>query len=249
MIQLTQHTLVVPNLPEAAEGLRVIHLTDLHRDSLTQDRVIREAVKIAGASCPDLIVLTGDYVSHCPEDVAPVAELLKPLNAPLGVYGILGNHDFRAGQSRMRTALQGVGVTMLDDRMERLPCGLTLVGMTDDIEGDGIQGRAFEGVAEDEAVLALIHNPTDAERFAEKSCVAVSGHTHGGQVVVPFLTAWKLRNIHAKRYRAGFYRVGKVTLYVNRGVGNVGVPFRFGAKPEVALFTLTRKEETNHSLR
>ncbi len=239
MVQLIRHSLSIPFLPNTAHGLQVAHLTDLHRDSLTQDAVISEAVCLTLETKPDLIVLTGDYVSHRPEDVAPVAELLKPLSAPLGVFGILGNHDFRAGGKRVREALGKAGVTLLNDRSQRLACGLTLVGMTDDIEGDGHYQDAFHGVGRDEAVLALIHNPASAERFSERACAALAGHTHGGQVVVPFLTAWKLRAIYAKRYKAGFYAVGNVNLYVNRGVGNVGVPFRFLARPEVALFTLT----------
>ena len=238
MISQTEHTLTVPYLPETAVGLRVAHLTDLHRDPLTPDATIREAIATANTARPDVIVLTGDFVSHRQEDVAPVAEMLAALTAPLGVYAILGNHDFRAGGENVRRALTEVGITMLDDRAERLACGLTLVGITDDIEGDGERGRALAGIAETEAVFALIHNPADAERFSERACVAVSGHTHGGQVVVPFLTRWKLRSIFAKEYRAGFYQVGKVTLYVNRGVGNVGVPFRFRTPPEVALFRL-----------
>lgn len=239
-IRRTEHQVIIRNLPEALDGLRVAHLTDFHRCYLTPDSLLREAVSIANASCPDLIVMTGDFVYFDPADIAPCAEIVAELKAPLGLYGILGNHDYSADGPAMRRALEEAGVTMLINDSLQLPGGLWLAGIDDDIKGKPHIASAFSRIGLHEPTLALIHNPRTAKLFPERECLALAGHTHGGQVKLPFITAWKLRHIGAEHFRAGWYDVGRVRLYVNSGLGNAGVPFRFLCPPEVALFTLSR---------
>jgi uncharacterized protein len=237
-IERTEHTVPLPNLADALDGLRVAHLTDFHRCHLTRDSLLREAVARANAACPDLIVLTGDYVYFDPADIAPCADILSELKAPLGVYAILGNHDYSTDGPAMYRALENIGVTMLHNASVQLPGGLWIAGIDDDIKGKPDVSAAFAPIPPDEPTLALIHNPRTAKRFAQRRCLALSGHTHGGQVVLPFVTARKLRQIGAEHFRAGWYTVGNVRLYVNRGLGNAGVPFRLFSPPEIALFSL-----------
>ncbi len=237
-IECTEHTVAVPRLPEALRGLRVVQLSDLHRSQHTSDRVLHHAVSLANAAEPDLVILTGDFVTKDPADIGPCAHILAPLCARLGVYAILGNHDYTADGPAMAHALTQQGITMLTNRSVRLEHGLTLVGLDDDRCGRPNLPRAFDHVGPEDPTLVLCHNPAVAERVADRACIVFAGHTHGGQVRVPVLTPWKVRGIGAKHYRAGWFTVGNAKLYVHRGLGQVGLPFRFRCRPEVAVFTL-----------
>ncbi|MCS6777472.1 MAG: metallophosphoesterase [Chloroherpetonaceae bacterium] len=237
-IPVTEQVLPVPYLPAALRGLRVAHLTDLHRCYLTPDPLLHEAVHRTVQLCPDLIVLTGDFVYRAPTDIEPCAEILSPLRADLGVYAILGNHDYDAGAAAVVSALQRIGFQLLINRRAYLAPGLWIAGVDDDRAGRPDPAAAFDGVGTEEPVLTLIHNPRLVRRLPNRPMIALAGHTHGGQVILPWVTAWKLRQIGAECFRAGWYTVGNIRMYVNRGIGNAGVPFRLGAPPEIALFVL-----------
>ncbi len=239
MIERTEHQVSVPNLPEKLRGLKVVQLTDLHRSFLTSDRIIRHAVSMANAENPDLILITGDFVTEDPADITPCGHLIAPLRARLGVYTVLGNHDYTADASAVCRMLKHSGFTILMNENREAVKGLWVVGLEDDRHGHPNPEQGFENIPENSAILAMIHNPGYSEKIADRTCVAFSGHTHGGQVKMPILTSRELRRIGAKHYRAGWYTVGKVSLYVNRGIGKVGVPIRFRCKPEIAVFHLT----------
>ncbi len=241
MIEITRHAVPVVNLPPALNGLRIAHLTDWHRSFRTPDTLLRRAVELTNAENPDVIVLTGDYVTDDPKDIAPCGEMIAGLRAKLGIYGILGNHDYGTDGPAMSRALETAGVSVLTNRSVTLPNGLQIVGVDDDILGRPNLAQAFEGITEGSPLLTLCHNPAFAEKLTAHPGVALAGHTHGGQVRLPFVTAWKIRKIHAKRYVSGWYTLGETRLYVNRGLGNVGVPFRFLSPPEIAIFTLAEK--------
>ena len=239
MIERTEHQVIVPNLPESLRGLKVVQLTDLHRSHLTSDILIRHAVAMANAEKPDLILLTGDYVTQDPADIIPCGHLIAPLRARLGVFAVLGNHDYTADAPSVVRMLKHSGITVLMNESVEAVEGLWLAGLEDDRHGRPNPGSAFAEIPANKAVIAMIHNPAFSEKIAELACVVLSGHTHGGQVKIPILTTRELRRIGAKHYRAGWYTVGNVLLYVNRGIGKVGVPFRFRCRPEIAVFNLT----------
>jgi len=242
LIEQTQHTVKVPHLPEALRGLRIAHLTDIHRSEVTQDRLIHHAVALANAAQPDLTLLTGDYVTRNPNDITPCAHMLAGLRARLGVFAVLGNHDYTTDGKAMEHALTVQGITVLPNRSVCLPEGLRLVGLDDDRYHRTDVARAFADVEPNEPTLVLAHNPALVERVADRECVVFSGHTHGGQIRLPILTAREVRRIGAKHYRAGWFTVGKAKLYVNRGIGQVGVPIRFLCRSELAIFTLIPAE-------
>ena len=241
-MQTTRHRVVVPQLPPALNGLRVAQLSDFHRSRLTSDAVIREAIARVCREMPDLIVLTGDFVNDDPADIAPCMEMLAPLMqpgiAPLGVYAVPGNHDVKAGLEQIRQALESLGIVYLCNRSHRLANGLWLVGLDEDWYGTPDVNAAFADVPPDAPVLVLAHNPGEAD---------LCGRPRVRRVFRP----------HARRASAGSYphrprpevdqsqtlprrlvSTGKARLYVNRGIGNADVPFRFLCPPEVAFFTL-----------
>src|SRR5882724_9198861 len=129
MIERTEHTVSVPGLPEELQGMKIVQLSDLHRSRMTSDRILRHAVALANAAEPDLIVLTGDFVTNRRSDIEPVAHIVGPLRARLGVYAILGNHDYSTDAHAMERALIHQGIHLLLNRSIRLENGLYLVGL------------------------------------------------------------------------------------------------------------------------
>ena len=246
-MQTTRHRVILPHLPPHLNGLRVAQLSDFHRSRLTSDALIAKAVARVVQEAPDLIVLTGDFVNSDPADIEPCMNLLAPLVnsgiAPLGVYAVHGNHDVKAGLEPIQQALEASGIDYLRNQSRLLANGVWVVGLDEDWYGTPDVEAAFAGIPHDAPIIVLAHNPGEADLVADRACVAFSGHTHGGQIRLPLLTNRVVKWIKAKHYRAGWYTTGKAQLYVNRGIGNADVPFRFLCPPEVAFFTLHSQAE------
>jgi predicted MPP superfamily phosphohydrolase len=235
---VTRATLPVSGLPAALEGLRIALLTDIHHSPLVGADDVQRAVALALAQRPDLIVLGGDYVTlGNREFVGPVAELLAPLHAPHGVFAILGNHD---DDKDMPAALARKGFTVLRDQRTRL----TLRGEALDVAGIRFWTRRPADLARvlrnaRDTVLLLAHDPRRLNEAADLTVAAVlSGHTHGGQVVLPGVGA-----VAKARFPIleGLGRRDNTSIFVSRGIGTVYVPVRINCPPEVALVTLARR--------
>jgi predicted MPP superfamily phosphohydrolase len=239
-IGMTTATLPVSGLPPSLDGLRVGFLTDIHHSATVSADDVQHAVNLVSAAHPDLIILGGDYVTWGDRTyVGPVAELLAPLRAPHGVFAILGNHD---DDRDMPAALAAKHIQVLKDSRTRLEIrgeGLELAGIrfwtrkTPDIAR--VVSRARD------TVLLLAHDPRRLTEAAQLDIPAMlSGHTHGGQVVIPGLGA-----IAGRRFPVlqGIASRENTWIFVSRGVGTVYVPVRINCPPEVALVTLVRKSE------
>jgi uncharacterized protein len=237
--RLVEHDVVVPGLDPAHDGVRVAHLTDLHVGMLTPDRKILHAIAQAQASKPDLVLLTGDFVCYSPKFVGRLQELTRGIDAP--VYAVLGNHDYWTDGEGVRRALERNGYAVLRNGHSEIMLRhspLSIVGIDDAITGHADWRRAFHGVRAHGSRLVMTHVPSIADRAAEYGeALIVAGHTHGGHVNIPRVTAGIAARL-GNRYLAGFYHVGPALLYVNRGIGSSSVPIRAGAPSEVALFTL-----------
>ena len=232
---VTRATVPVAGLPAALAGLRVGLITDIHRSLFVSHQDVAHAVAAIMAEQPELIVLGGDYVTMGDRDyVHPSAEALTPLAAPYGVFGILGNHD---DDHDMPAALARNGVQVLKDARTRL----TIRNETVDLIGI----RFWTKRRADIAALARGAAPTtillahDPRRLTEAAALnlplVLSGHTHGGQIVLPLVGA-----VAAQKFPtiAGIGRRDRSTLFVSRGVGTIYVPMRINCPPEVALLTL-----------
>jgi uncharacterized protein len=231
--------IVVPDLDPAHDGLRVAQLSDLHVGSKTPVETIRAAIAEANRFRPDLVVLTGDYLSHDRAGVALMREQLGGLEAP--TLATLGNHDRWVDPRGAGAALEDLGYGFLENQNTTLTlrhAPFTVIGIDDLWTYSADPPRAMKG-APAGSRLYLAHVPATADILANwgKPMLVLSGHTHGGQVNVPLLTPairWMIR----EPYMGGLYRIEKVQLYVNRGVGNVGLGLRLNAPPEVSLLTL-----------
>jgi predicted MPP superfamily phosphohydrolase len=235
-LEATEATLPVTGLPPALNGVRIALLTDIHHSSLVGADDVRAAVDLALSLKPDLIVLGGDYVTFGDRNfVGPVAELLGPLRAPHGVYAILGNHD---DDRDMPAALEKRGFAVLKDKRTRV----TLRGEALELAGIRFWTRRAADIHERVlktargTILLLAHDPRRLTEAAALNVPAVlSGHTHGGQVVLPGIGALAKTRFPVLQ---GLGRRANTSIFVSRGIGTVYVPIRINCPPEVALVTL-----------
>jgi predicted MPP superfamily phosphohydrolase len=237
---LTEAALPISGLSPTLDGLRLGLLTDVHHSRMVPaDDVIR-AVQLLMNAHPDLIVLGGDYVTWGERAyVRPVAELLAPLSASHGVFAILGNHD---DDRDMPAALIAKGFTVLKDQRTHITIrgeGLDIAGIRFWTRRPVDIARALRG-AKDTTIL-LAHDPRRLTEAAALNVPAVlSGHTHGGQVVLPGVGAIARRRFPVI---AGLASRDNTNIFVSRGVGTVYVPVRVNCPPEVAILTLRRRSE------
>lgn len=239
-IGLTQATLPVSGLPSALDGLRIGLVTDVHHSRMVPADDVTRAVQLIMGTRPELIVLGGDYVTWGERTyVGPVAELLAPLSAPNGVFAILGNHD---DDRDMPAALVARGFTVLKDQRTQIE----VRGERLEIAGIRFWTRRAQDVARvlrhvRDTTLLLAHDPRRLVEAAALNVPAVlSGHTHGGQVVLPGIGALNRRRFPVVH---GLGRRENTSIFVSRGVGTVYVPVRINCPPEVALVTLRRRSD------
>jgi len=237
-VGITDAVLPVSGLPEALDGVRIALLTDVHHSHLVPADDVARAVSLAQSAHADLIVLGGDYVTYGDRDyVEPVAELLSPLSAPNGVFAILGNHD---DDRDMPAALARRKFVVLKDKRTRVEIRGEMV----DLAGIRFWTRKVTDIARvlkgaGDLVLLLAHDPRRLTEAAALDVPAVlSGHTHGGQVVMPGVGA-----IARARFPIlqGLGRRENTSIFVSRGIGTVYVPIRINCPPEVAVITLRRQ--------
>lgn len=251
------------DLPAELDGLRVVQLTDIHHGPNLSLEYVRRAVRTANALDADLMVLTGDFVHRSPVYIEPVARELANLRARVGVVGVLGNHDWWEDGPRSKRAFAAVGIPLLDndralvtrDRRLLLPrdghaaawrdAGLCVAGIGDFLEDDQDYDRALRGVPADVPRLLLSHNPDAAEdrRLLDaphRVDLMISGHTHGGQIVLPLIGPPVIPSRYGRKYAGGLIQGPKFPVFVSRGIGTTLLPVRLGASPEIAVIELRR---------
>jgi hypothetical protein len=233
--------LTVPKLTVPFDGTTVAFLADIHHGPFTNLEYVASVVRTTLALRPDLIVLGGDYSLKNAKYIRPCFEVLAALRAPLGVFGVLGNHDYWHGIEETRAGFARSGIGELTNRGEWLERGgyrLRLAGVDDLWTGRAnVRAALADATAEDACVL-VSHNPDLAETLTdERVGLVLSGHTHGGQVVFPGGAPF-VPSRYGQKYLKGFVRAPHTSVYVSRGLGCSGVPVRYASRPELTLFTL-----------
>ena len=245
LILVNHYNIPVPNLPHSFQDFTIVHLTDLHYGFLVPEAVIRWVVKKANTLPKDIIVCTGDYVhgNDTTEQIDQVWPMLSQLSVPLGVYSVLGNHDHWADTERSLYWLQKSGqnlrhkATSFERNGERIWLG----GTGDYWEDELLIDATFQDVPEEECKILLAHNPDTADTaFDTRIDLFLSGHTHGGQVRIPFFGA-PILPVNNKNYSSGYIRTDKTTLFISRGIGWAHLPVRFNCPPEIAVLHLVSK--------
>jgi uncharacterized protein len=260
----------IRGLPLSLDGIRLVQLSDLHWDGLRlSEGLLQQAIAATNAAKPDLIVLTGDYVTEEPEPIDQLAEHLRGLHSRYGIYAILGNHDLRFphSQTKITTALTQAGIHVLWDQVA-YPLGdrLALVGLRDYWSCRFNPTPVMSGLDPNLPRIVLSHNPDSAKTLQKwRVDLQLSGHTHGGQVVLPgfgpVVTGlktlrqalpkpwhrwlWRVggscdKTVQHWKWAQGLHCVGENLLYVNRGLGTY-LPGRLFCPPEVTVLTLVSK--------
>ncbi|HEY3449711.1 MAG TPA: metallophosphoesterase [Myxococcales bacterium] len=239
--QVVEQELVVAGLDPRHDGLVVAQVSDVHLGLSTPQRRVERAVETLNALRPDVVVLTGDYVSFSKKPVARVGPALAGLKAP--TFAVLGNHDHWVDAERVRAELVGDGYAVLQNESRSLQvkgAPLTLVGIDDEQVGRADVARAFAGVGKTGSRLVLAHQPKTADQLPrDAGLVCFSGHTHGGQIVVPKVTEAIAHQV-GQHYLKGVYRVRGNWLVVSAGLGygRGGPAVRLRVPPEISLVTL-----------
>jgi predicted MPP superfamily phosphohydrolase len=242
-IEVTHHEIVIDDLPPAFDGYRIAFLTDTHVASFMRRGFYREVVGQVQRFAPDVILFGGDFVSFTRHIKLLPEILLDGLAARDGMFAILGNHDYWAGQADITGVLRANGVRLITNDAVMLARGsarLPLVGIDEVYRGKPDVARAFAGVDPQHPCLAISHHPDIVDLIAgPRIDLLLCGHTHGGQIRFPFFGPVVVPSRHEGTYAAGFHRLGAVLLYVSRGIGAIP-PLRILCRPEVATFVLRR---------
>src|SRR6267378_113131 len=240
MLTIERRTIFLRRLPKALDGLRIVQLSDLHHGPLTTAAQLRRAVETANSLEPDIIALTGDYISHERRYAAPCAEVVGRLRARCGVYAVLGNHDHWTDASLITDLFRAEGIKVLINegmRFQKDGASFWLAGVDDTMVGLEDLPLALAGARRDEMKLLLAHNPIILRRAARAGVdLVLSGHTHGGQVTIRSERSASGRP--RRRSMKGLGRQGETQIYVTRGLGTVILPIRYGCPPEVSLLEL-----------
>jgi predicted MPP superfamily phosphohydrolase len=239
-LAVERHAVALKRLPRELDGLKIVQLSDIHHSPFTGREQVERAVEVANSLQPDIIALTGDYISHEREYVQPCAEMLGRLRARCGIYAVLGNHDNWVDAALVTDLFSAEGIRVLTNegfRFEHRDASFWLAGVDDTMVGLEDLPLALAGSREDEMKLLLAHNPIILRRAARAGVdLVLSGHTHGGQVT------WRSERSASGRVRRrilrGLGRRGETQIYVTRGLGTVVLPVRYGCLPEVSLLTL-----------
>lgn len=262
-LELLKVNVNLKNLPSAFHGMRIGQITDIHAGPLVPRELIKKGVDLIMSKQPDMIVLTGDFVSGATKILWTTyggfkqkhfdycMKELGRLKAPMGVFAVLGNHDFWSGPAvtaKIVSGLQGIGVRVLQNEcklIKKEEQNLYLLGVDDYWEDSYSLTKALHGIPEDVCRILLSHNPDinqDIEFLKARIDLIISGHTHGGQIVVPFFGAPYLPSPFGQKYRAGLVKDGERKTYVSRGLGLFFVPVRLNCPPDVSLLILSRPD-------
>ena len=236
----------IQGLPKSFNRLKIGLLADFHRGLFVQESMIDKAVGIMQRAKPDLVLLVGDFVEGKAEYIESVAQVLSKLVVPLGMYAVLGNHDYWTDPVLIKDILERYKIPTLINRAVEITTkgnSFFVAGLDDAWEGQPDCKKALRDIPEDKMVLLMVHEPDYADTITQSNKwipLQLSGHSHGGQVVVPFFGAPVLPYM-AKKYPSGLYRIGSSNrfVYTTNGIGSV-LPFRLNCRPEVSLLTLRR---------
>ena len=244
---ITEATIKLPRWHKSCDGLKIVLLSDLHVGSPHNDlENLTRVVTATNELKPDLILLAGDYVIHevvgghfvKPE---PIAKELEKLTAPLGIYAVLGNHDWWYSETKMKAAFNTHHIPLVDNQSSLIKhgeCQFWLAGIGDYWMGQhGIQ-QALRNIPEQDTVLAFTHNPDVFYELPERIAITLAGHTHGGQVNLPVLGRLIVPSRYGEELAIGHIKQGGNNMFVTTGIGTSILPVRFRVPPEIALITL-----------
>ena len=241
--EITRTRIPVADLAPDLEGFRVVHLSDFHAEELRLS-YFEQIVNEVNALEPDIVAMTGDFVTRDPKAAYDLAPILAQLRARYGVFSCFGNHDLWAGEEAMRRGFEASGLSVFIDEGQLLTVGeaqLYVAGSADAWHRPPVLDVLFEKIPEGTPSIVMVHEPDAFDEVAGDARVSVqlSGHSHGGQIKLPFVGPPFLPG-RGRKYPEGLYRLRGTQLYTTRGVGVSGLPLRFNCRPEISALSLER---------
>jgi predicted MPP superfamily phosphohydrolase len=238
-----QIPIVFPGLPPEFDGYRIAQISDFHLGTWLTPKYLLDAVDQVNRLQPDLIAITGDFVTYAPERFTDdLSAAISRLSARDGIVAILGNHDHWTGPELLCNCLEHSGAHILANQVYPVRCGseiLYIAGLDDFMVGKADLEAILRALPDGRKAILLAHEPDFADISAQTSrfILQLSGHAHGGQIVIPGRGPLYLPT-HARKYPAGLYNIDGMLLYSNSGLGTAELQFRYNCRPEIAVFTL-----------
>lgn len=244
-LKITKHFLESVKIPKSFDGIRIVLFSDTHLGFNYTAKQFLNLINFINEEAPDIIFFTGDLLDapNKYEELGEITELLKELRAPLGKFSIYGNHDHGGyGSEIIKMMMEKADFELLINQNKKLYNKMNdyiyICGLDDGMLGKPNPAKALQGVDSEVYTILLAHQPDLVKTILDFPVdIQLSGHSHGGQVQLPFFGPI-FTPVGSTTYYEGFYRIGKTQLYVNRGIGTTRVPFRFLCPPELTIFTL-----------
>jgi uncharacterized protein len=232
----------IRGLHPALEGFSIVQMSDIHLLPYTRPDLVQHSVEMANALKPDLTVLTGDYVWRMRSGAVVLAPLLAGLNARVGVYSVMGNHDYWLDIRAVQSAFDAARLPVLYNEGRVIGVGkavLYLAGVDDGQAGKPDIKLALDSAPTGAPIVLLLHEPdlADITSLDPRVSLQLSGHTHGGQVLIPGKPPF-FQPFLGKKYPYGLFKIQDLWLYTNRGLGCISVPLRINCPPEISQFIL-----------
>ena len=252
-IEITNLTLKLPRLDPAFQGIRLVQISDFHLGQWIDEEKLDRVIKMTLEQAPDYVLLTGDYLEYRPygrrnvwdtyeANLKVVSRAFARLSTACPTIAILGNHDHKIYAGWVEVSLLKAGITVLRNSVMTIQRGNTklhIAGLDDVSEKMDRLDILLKSLPEDGSAILLAHEPDFADTAAAtgRFDLQISGHSHGGQIVLPFFGPPILPEL-ARKYPSGLYKINNMLLYTNRGVGVTTVNARFNCRPEITVFTL-----------
>lgn len=253
LLTLRRAEVRISGWPRSFDGMKIVVLSDLHLRPAWRGAHLERIVRAVNAEAPDLIFFLGDFINGTGGTGSNLSEaeltaFLKQFHAPLGVYAVLGNHEFWYGYTRIRNAVENAGITVVENcavPIRRREETIHVCGADDLFTGEVDLERAFADIPEGEAVLFLTHNPQLVERLEPgRAAVAFAGHTHGGQIRLPWIGSDFLPESIRPHHEPGLHRTSNgILLFLSSGIGTSPLPIRWNCPPEIGVLTIRAAEE------
>jgi predicted MPP superfamily phosphohydrolase len=242
----TEMTVTDTDIPPEFDGFKIVHLSDIHHGSHVSLDFVRKAVEKTNALGPDLIVISGDYISKNKKYIGPCFDELKGLQSEYGVLSVLGNHDYWTDADMVRAAMKRSRIEDLENRskwIRKQGAKIKVGGVGDLWESEQDLDSTTSDVQENDFVVLLSHNPDYAEEVPPDLVdLMLCGHTHGGQFTFFGLYAPKLPVSTGQKYRSGMVERQGMKIVVSRGIGMIAPPVRFFCPPQIILITLKSEQ-------
>ncbi|MFH1404152.1 MAG: metallophosphoesterase [Candidatus Altiarchaeota archaeon] len=243
-LRVSEFTVRDPQIPYGFDGKTIAFISDLHCGSFVSEDRLADIVSQVNSLNPDMILLGGDYTTRGSHNIQPCISELNALKAPLGVYGVLGNHDNWAGKQQTVRSLEEAGVTLLDNHAVWVESGdykIRVGGVGDEWTDRQDLSKTLITTTPEDYVILLTHNPQYADKQeSHQANLILSGHTHGGQILPVRLMAPYMPSRLRQTRVSGFYDEGSRKIIVTNGIGMVFTPNRLMAPPEIVRITLRK---------